>query len=362
MINKVDVFYHNRNVGTIALGKDNIVYFSYSDEWINDGFSISPIILPLKKGLFTCKTNYFKGLFGVFGDSLPDSWGELLFDRFCKKNNISNVNCLDRLAYIGKSGMGALEYKPHYENKVDLEYNLDFIQEEVNKILNSKECEDIEKVYRLGGSSGGARPKVLVKINNEEYIVKFASRLDDKDIAEKEYQYTLLAKKCGMNVPDFRLIKGKKNNYFAIKRFDREDKKKIHMISVAALLECDFSSPCLDYKDLLKLVKVLSPKDILEMYRRMVFNVIFDNQDDHAKNFSFLYDENLKSYTLSPAYDLTPGKTYFNEHTTSVLGKGKDINDEHFYKIGKMFDIKNDDIKQIIDITKKAKEDLKVLL
>ena len=107
------------------------------------------------------------------------------------------------------------------------------------------------------------------------------------------------------------------------------------MISVAALLECDFRAPSLDYSDLVKLKIVLtsSEEDVLEMYRRMVFNILIDNQDDHAKNFSFIFDEPKRKYCLAPAYDITPGKTYCGEHITSVNGKGKDISDEDMLEV-----------------------------
>lgn len=339
MIRKIDVFANKIKVGTIALTNDNRVAFQYTNEWIDKGFSINPFKLPLSRQLFFASSLHFKGLFGVFADSLPDSYGELLLERYLKSKNI-NINeltCLDRLAYVGSSGMGLLEYVPDFSVETDRS-NIDFdiIQKECDNLLNSMDVDNINELYSLGGSSGGARPKSLIKYEKEEYIIKFSSRFDPKNIAELEYKYMTLAREVGIIIPDIKLVTSKLGNkYFLIKRFDREDSKKIHMISAAALLEVDFRAPSLDYNDLIKLTRILTKndEDVIEMYKRMVFNVLIDNQDDHAKNFSFLYDDTNKMYRLSPAYDITPGKTYYGEHTTSVNGKGKNITDEDMLKV-----------------------------
>ena len=339
MIRKIDVYAKKIKVGTIALTNENRVAFQYTDEWIENGLSINPFKLPLSRQLFFATSLHFKGLFGVFADSLPDSYGELLLDRYLKSKdvNINELTCLDRLAYVGTSGMGILEYVPDLSVETDRsQIDFDLIQKECNDLLDSKEVRDINSLYSLGGSSGGARPKSLIKYEGEDYIVKFSSRFDPKNIAELEYNYMSLARAAGINIPDIKLVKTKLGNkYFLIKRFDRNGKHKIHMISAAALLEVDFKAPALDYNELIKLTRILTKNDddVLEMYRRMVFNVLIDNQDDHTKNFSFIYDDANKEYRLSPAYDITPGKTYYGEHTTSVNGKGKNITDEDMLKI-----------------------------
>ena len=290
-----------------------------------------------------------------FADSLPDSYGELLLDRYLKSQNI-NINkltCLDRLAYVGRSGMGILEYVPDLSVEIDRN-NVDFdaIQKECNNLLDSKEVDDINNLYSLGGSSGGARPKSLIKYDGEDYIVKFSSRFDPKNIGELEYKYMSLARETGINIPDIKLSISKTGNrYYLIKRFDRHINKKIHMISVAALLEVDFRAPSLDYNDLIKLTRVLTKNndDVLEMFRRMVFNVLIDNQDDHTKNFAFIYDDINKTYRLSPAFDITPGRTYYGEHTTSVNGKGKNITEEDMIEVAVKNKIDLKDAKTIID-------------
>lgn len=355
MIKKIDVYASKIKVGTLALTNDSRVAFQYTDEWVKNGFSINPFKLPLSTQLFFASSPYFKGLFGVFADSLPDSYGELLLDRYLisKKVNINELTCLDRLAYVGSSGMGLLEYIPDLSIEIDRNtIDFDVIQKECNDLLDSKEIEHIDELYSLGGSSGGARPKSLIKYEGEDYIVKFSSRFDPKNIAELEYKYMTLAREAGINIPDIKLVTSKLGNkYYLIKRFDRNGDKRIHMISAAALLEVDFRAPSLDYNELIKLTRVLTKndEDVLEMFRRMVFNVLIDNQDDHTKNFSFIYDDGSKTYRLSPAYDITPGRTYYGEHTTSVNGKGKDITDEDMLKVAINNKIDLNDAKAIIN-------------
>lgn len=339
MVEKVDVFANKAKVGTLALTIDNRVAFQYDEEWVRSGFSLNPFKLPLSRKVFLSSSPYFKGLFGVFADSLPDSYGELLLDRYLKSKGIDvrSLTCLDRLAYVGSSGMGILEYVPDWSVDADRS-NVDFdlLQKECNALLDSKDVRDIASLYSLGGSSGGARPKSLIRYRGEDYIAKFSSKFDPKNIAELEYRYMSLAKEAGIDIPDIQLVTTEKGGkYFVIKRFDRVGAKRIHMISVAALLEVDFRAPSLDYNELIKLTRILTRNDgdVLMMFRRMVFNVLIDNQDDHAKNFSFLYNDAAKAYRLAPAYDITPGRTYYGEHTTSVNGKGKSIADEDMLKV-----------------------------
>ena len=357
MINYVTVKYHNRVVGILGLDKENRIFFRYDQEWINDGFSISPFSLPLSNNDYYPTKNYFNGLHGVFGDSFVDSWGELLIKRYVKQKGIDydSLSIIEKLSLIGNSTMGALTYHPSTKiNLIDTNYDLDSLSIEINKLLNNKESNSVDELFRRGGSSGGSRPKILAKYKNKNVLIKFKSRLDSNNIAEQEYEYMLKARECGINIPNVYLIYGKENKYYAVERFDIKDNRTLHIISVAGLLECDFKSPCLDYRDLLKLVLIVTrdKNEVLEMYRRMVFNVIFQNLDDHAKNFSFYYDEQDDKYRLCPAFDLTKGMTYFGEHTTSINGKGKDISDEDMIKLGIEFGINRSIAKNIIDLIK----------
>lgn len=275
-MNKISVYYHDRLVGKLSFASVNkMVLFQYDEEWVKTGFSISPISLPLSNEVYEPTSDLFEGLFGVFSDSLPDAWGQLLFEKYLKQHRLDTATIIDKLSYIGKTGMGALEYVP---SKDDYELELkqidfDKIQEECNALLKSFEVQNIDNLYHMGGSSGGARPKILINYEGKELLVKFLSRYDSSNIAEEEYRYMLLAEECGINIPFVRLIETKTGRYFAIERFDRNNGKKIHMVSAAGLLECDFRAPCLDYSDLIKLTKVITKSncDRDEMFRRMVF-------------------------------------------------------------------------------------------
>lgn len=328
MENKIDVYYKNKHVGTLARA-NNVYAFQYDDDWIVNGFSISPFSLPLKKGLFIPNNLYFDGFFGVFADSLPDAWGRLLLKRYLRKKGIDNYDGLYMLACIGKNGMGALEYKPSIVNDYKDIIDFDLYQKQADLILKDDLNVNIDLLYHYGGSSGGARPKALINYNNEEWIVKFQSRYDINNIGLCEYKYLLCAKEIGINIPDVKLFTSSINSgYFGIKRFDRLEKEKVHIISAAALLEADFQTTVCDYLDLFKLTKIITKDnidDLKQLYMRMCFNVYAHNYDDHLKNFSFFYDELSKTYRLTPAYDLTYSTTSFNEHTTTVNNKGINI-------------------------------------
>ena len=340
-IDKLEVFYHDRIVGTLAMTAAKKVAFEYHAEWLRTGFSISPFSLPLKKQVFVPEKTYFGGLFGVFADSLPDAWGNLLLTRLMKEKgmDLANITMLERLAIVGNSGMGALTYKPVIELTRQQELkNLDYLAEECGKILNTEYSQELDGLYRLGGTSGGARPKIMTVIDEQPWIIKFSAKVDSVDIGKMEYEYSQCAKECGILMSDTKLFPSKKcKGYFGTRRFDIEDGNRIHMLTVAALLELDFEQPSLDYSALMKLTKILTNDNTLElenMYRRMCFNVFAHNRDDHSKNFSYLYNEEKDQWSLSPAYDLTYSNTYFGEHTTSVAGNGKNPGMKELVEVG----------------------------
>ena len=364
-MNKIDVFYHNKKVGTICY-IDGKYGFQYSDEWINNGFSISPLSLPLKKELFVPNKTYFDGLFGVFYDSLPDSWGRLLMNIYLNKKGIKDADTLYKLSCIGNNGMGALEYIPSNREDYNDVIDLDYYQDLANKVLDNEEA-DITTFYMLAGSSGGARPKLLANIDGVDYIIKFQSKYDIDNAGLVEYEYAKACKKIGIDIPNFKLFNSKiSKGYFGVERFDRINDTKIHMISVSAILEVDFNTPSIDYSELFKLTKFLTinnMNDINQLFLRMCFNVYAHNLDDHAKNFSFIYDEELKRYKLSPAYDMTYSNTYFGEHTTSVNNKGKNITDDDLLTIGIKAGIKKiDAIKMLNKVKEVVNNDLKKYL
>ena len=348
----LQVFYNDKLVGTLAKTPDRLVAFEYDNDWLVTGFSISPFSLPLQKKVYLPKFEPFGGLFGVFNDSLPDGWGRLLVDRLFLKNKInpSKIDNLNRLAVVQESGMGALTYKPEHRFETPQEESdYDKLAQECSKILESQSSDNLDELFKLGGSSGGARPKILTKINGEDWIIKFPSSLDPKYIGEQEYKYSLVAKDCGIKMSETKLFDSKIcSGYFGIKRFDRENGKKVHMVSVSGLLETSHSLPNLDYNILMKLTLELTKnyQDIEQLYRLMCFNVFAHNRDDHSKNFSFLYDENKKEWHLSPAYDLTYSSSFNGEHATTINGEGKNPTLEDILAIAKGIGIKEKQAKE----------------
>lgn len=355
------VFYNDILVGTLAKTPDRVVAFEYDSDWLNNGFSISPFSLPLIKKVFIPEYDPFGGLFGVFNDSLPDGWGRLLVDRLFLKNKINpnEIDNLNRLAVVQDSGMGALTYKP--EHRFESENNIsdyDILAQECSKILESQNSENLDELFKLGGSSGGARPKILTSINNEDWIIKFPSSSDPKNIGEKEYQYSLCAKDCRINMTETRLFPSKIcSGYFGIKRFDRKNGKKVHMVSVSGLLETSHRFPNLDYNTLMKLTLELTRnyQDVEQLFRLMCFNVFAHNRDDHSKNFSFLFDDAKKEWHLSPAYDLTFSFSFNGEHATTINGEGKNPTLDDILVVAKNIGLKEKFAKDIAsDIQEKC--------
>lgn len=346
---QVRVKYHNQTVGHLALTSENLCAFEYDSDWLDNGFSISPFKLPLEKKVFVAAREPFNGNFGVFADSLPDGWGRLLIDRMLIKMHINpaEVSILDRLAILGKTGMGALEYVPEYEladSKVTS--CLEELEKECEKILNEHYDGDIEQLFAAGGSSGGARPKILTKIDGEDWIIKFRSSYDPKDIGRTEYQYSLIAKRVGIEMPETRLFEGK---YFGVKRFDRlQNGEKVHMLSVSALLNTSHRLPTLDYTDLMKATQMLTRdmREVEKMFRLMCFNVFMHNRDDHAKNFSFIYVNG--EWKVSPAYDLVYSNGIMGEHATTIAGEGKNPTKEHMLSVAETVGINYKQSEQII--------------
>lgn len=347
-LNKLDVYYHDRKVGTMALYQNRLAAFAYSDEWLQEGFSISPFSLPLEKRVFVPKIDPFEGLFGVFADSLPDGWGRLLVDRLMRKNRLNphTVGSLERLAIVGNTGMGALTYRPTIPlESVYNELTLDEIAKECERILQTDTSEKLDYLFAKGGSSGGARPKILPRIDNEDWIIKFPSSEDSKDVGRQEYDYALCAKECGIEMEEVRLFPSEKTQgYFGTKRFDRVaegENGKVHMISAAAILETSHRIPNLDYDILMKLTLQLtkSMEECEKLYRLMCFNVFAHNRDDHSKNFSYIYRDREKRWILSPAYDLTYSNSIGGEHATTVNGNGVDPGMEDLLSVAKKIGI-----------------------
>lgn len=323
-ISIIEIFLSDRRVGRMALTPEGLCGFEYDADWIQSGFSISPFYIPLKSGLIMAGRDPFAGNFGVFDDSLPDGWGNLLLDRYLQEKGIDpyKLNVLERLSLIGSVGRGALEYRPDKSVATDDAFlDFDRLAKEAEKILESKESTgSVDLLYKYGGSSGGARPKVFAQLDGLEWLVKFKATSDPINVGEIEYSYSLLAKECGIRMAGTCLFDGR---YFGVERFDRTIQGKIHTISAAGLLHANYRIPSLDYSLLLKLTLNLTKdmEQVAEMFRLMVFNILISNRDDHAKNFSFQWVDG--AWKLSPAYDILPSSGFNGYHTTTINGKGE---------------------------------------
>ncbi len=329
---KLKVGFRGQTVGTLSLTPDNrLNVFEYDKSWLADGFSISPLELPLKPGVFIARPHPFYGNFGIFEDSLPDGYGRYLLHKALLRKGIddSDLSSLDRLAIVSDNGMGALTYSP----AINLEQeepvtDFDRLQQIALEVLKEQQDNDAGLLLYNSGNSGGARPKAVFSDSKGHWIVKFRHIYDPTDIGIQEHLYNETARKCGIIVPDFRLVNGR---YFASRRFDIDkDGNRLHTATAGGLLCVSLREPFMDYSNLLALTGYITQcrEDVEQMYRRMIFNYLTDNKDDHCKNFSFHVVKNYNNrdwhWRLAPAYDLTLCKEGYNgEHATSVNGTGQ---------------------------------------
>jgi serine/threonine-protein kinase HipA len=319
-VKQIEVICDNRLVGRLALTKERLCAFEYSVEWLNAGFSISPFELPLRSGVFIAKPRPFEGGFGVFDDCLPDGWGLLVLDRYLQQNGINprTLSLLDRLALVGSKGRGALEFRPDRSVVSKQEY-ADFgkLALEAERILGRDDYsgEGIEEFQDRGGSPGGARPKIFIRRDGKDWLVKFRAKRDSENMGFCEYHYSILAKKCGLEMPETRLFEGR---YFGVERFDRTANGKLHVVSIAGLIGADYRMPSIDYAHIFQVCAALthSVVELWKVYRLMVFNYLIDNKDDHAKNFAFIYRD--CDWHFAPAYDLLPSDGINGFRTTAI--------------------------------------------
>lgn len=329
-IDRLQVSYHGEPVGTLSLSPDDrLCVFEYDRRWLATGFSISPLELPLKTGAFIAKPTPFHGNFGIFEDSLPDGYGRYLLHKVLMREGINDadLSALDRLSIVGDGGMGALTYSPvNYYTVGESSVDFDLLQAKALEVLKERQDNDAGLLLYNSGNSGGARPKAVFSDKDGHWLVKFRHTYDPQDMGAREYRYNEAARRSGIDVPDFRLIDGR---YFASRRFDLSGSgERVHTATAGALLGISLGQPVLDYENLLALTGFVtqSETDVEEMFRRMVFNYLTDNKDDHCKNFSFIalrHSDGQWRWHLAPAYDLTLCTEGYNgEHATSVNGKG----------------------------------------
>src|SRR5581483_7149988 len=264
-------------VGRLALQERRIL-FEYDSSFVQTGIPLSPFTLPLQSGVFTPQDAVFDGLYGLFHDSLPDGWGRLMLDRTVEKHGIRHreLTVLDRLAFVGRHGMGALTYEPDWSVDVsgERELSLDRLADEAAIMLAGESEEVFEELLQLNGSSAGARPKIMAQVSSdrkqiihgpqgaragfEHWMIKFPLSQDPPDIGAVEYAYSLMARAAGADVPDTHLFRTRKRGYFGAKRFDRIREARLHVHSLSGLIHADYRNPTLDYDMFLRVAMALT--------------------------------------------------------------------------------------------------------
>lgn len=354
-LQSVNVMYHGRKVGTLSMTGKHVCQFEYDRDWLADGFSISPLKLPLKAGIITADYSPFNGNFGVFEDSLPGGYGEYLLRKVLSKSGINYgaLTPVQRLSIVGSSGMGALCYEPETQmSQSKWLGSFDEMQQMALEVLSEKSDDNADVLFYRSGNSGGVRPKCIYTDAEGHWLVKFRHTYDPKNIGEIEYRYNQVARKCGIIVPDFKLMEGK---YFATRRFD-VDSQRLHVVTASGLLNEPIRPPKMDYHSLLQLTGYLtqSPVEVEQQFRRMAFNVYARNYDDHARNFSFICRDGV--WTLAPAYDLTNDNT-LGEHATTVNYKGLPT-DEDMITVGTNIRMTRARCMEIIDEVREGTKEL----
>jgi len=336
----IKVFCFDTEIGVLGWDENRAVsYFQYHPDFLasNKYFNLIPktgIITRVKEVQVFKKFNgeTFRGLPPIFADSLPDMFGNIIFKSWLESNNknFENISVIEQLAYVSDRGMGALEYKPKKVIPKSNDIDINEIVEVLKNVLEIKgktsakklNHESLLNIFKIGTSAGGARPKILISESKsdgsiipgdinyskdyEHYLIKL--NVDDhldynREIIE--YSYYLAITHCGINMMDSKIIE---NRHFATKRFDRIGGEKMHILTATGLTGWDFKDPTKStYENLfeLSLFLKLPHSEIEELFRRMIFNIVFANKDDHLKNHSFIYDKLNDSWNLSPAYDVT---------------------------------------------------------
>jgi serine/threonine-protein kinase HipA len=337
--------------------------FSYDPDFISSGLQISPFHLPLEEKTYIAHRNScFYDLHGVFSDSLPDAWGRKVQDAEFLKIGIIEPTALQRLAFIGQNGIGSLRYHPAQEfPKGEDVVRLAELRKATQRILEGN-IEDIsEQLLKSGGSAGGARPKFLVDINESNHqeirytrnccsdgyipvILKVPNSEKEQDQYQRiEYVYSQIARNAGLNIPDTYLISGEKSElaFFAIKRFDiQPDGSRVHVHTLSGVLNIDYRETNPDSSKFLRTIEDITrdQRQVIEGYRRIVFNYVGSNKDDHAKNFSFLMNQKGE-WSLSPAYDIGFSKGQNDLHQMRLGSISRNAETKDFRSLAKDFDI-----------------------
>ncbi|WP_019026731.1 type II toxin-antitoxin system HipA family toxin [Colwellia piezophila] len=355
-VNKLEVFRKLANgvnvaVGVLAQNRQGI-YFQYDTHYLNQYHNLSPFNLSFDSSLQLAPVRPHNSLHGAFSDSLPDGWGLLLMDRVFRQVNTlpAQITAMDRLSFVGEGAMGALSYLPISElqnNNVPEQLSIAQLGLQAQAIFDGQTSEVLQALINAG-SSGGARPKAQLYLNNhndlcstnvrddsEAFLVKFTSSQlslgHDEGVCEAAY--LTMAKQAEIDVPEWRLLDAPRasgaKQWLAVKRFDvvknlDGNEGRLHLHSASGLLDADYRMPSLDYEDLIKVSSIIcrSPAAGQIMFRRMVFNLFALNQDDHSKNWAFLQQDDGQ-WQLAPFYDVTFSPSSYSEHATAFCGFGK---------------------------------------
>lgn len=392
MVDIARVNLYGQPVGTFRWDNNRqLAHFEYADSFIGKGLEPSPILMPVRQGRIYSFSDIgretFKGLPGMLADSLPDTYGRALFDRWLALTGRSSGNAVETLCFLGKRCMGALEYEPAMDAPYspDVKIELDSLVEVASEALSKKEEfganleEDkkaaIAEIVRLGTSAGGQRAKAIIAYNPQTgevrsgqieapegfdyYLIKLdgvtteAGFRETQNFGRLEYSFYRLVKECGIEMSDCSLIEENGRAHFLTKRFDRKNGEKIHMQTLCGIAHYDYRNPrSYSYEQAFNVMRALRLpySQAQEMYRRMVFNVVIRNQDDHTKNISFLMDRQGK-WRLSPAYDLgfayNPKGGWTAQHQMSINGKFDGITRQDLLEFAKRNNIK--EAAEIID-------------
>jgi serine/threonine-protein kinase HipA len=363
-------------VGTLAqTGRD--VVFQYADTFLTRGLHLSPFRLPLRREVQAFDGKGGLEVFGLFEDAQPDGWGRRLLDRHFQSRFGRSPGALERLACVGERGMGALTFHPPQDDgsRVEVELELGNLGEQA-WAFDVEDVEDaLPEIRRLGGTSGGARPKALIGLpldsassgpvlpgdvdlppSHAHWLVKFNARRDAGAAGPLEYVYARMAVAAGAEMPDHRLLETRVGRFFAVRRFDRPGPdQRAHLHSAAGLVHADFRAPGEEYDLLFRITDALTRDHAQkrELFRRTCLNVLAGNRDDHLKNFAYVMGPS-GTWRLSPLYDFTHNAGPNGWHTLSVMGEGLHPRREHLLRLGEQSGLRAGEATGILDQVRAA--------
>jgi len=357
---KLDVHFcgwgQNWHLGTLA-HEGRVLLFEYSDEALQRGVELSPVYLKLRKVAYLGFPGTQDYLPGLIADALPDGWGRLLMDRCFQKDGRApaTISPLERLAFISDRAMGALVFTPPDALSDDPEYqDLRVLAEGAQVVLAGHETATLQQLALTGGSPHGARPKVLVQYDvatgqvstdrtapGAPWLVKFQAQGEAKEVCAIEMLYATMAVQCALDMPATNYFDlTPKLAGFGIARFDRQGGMRVPTLSLAALLDDNFRLPTRDYEVFLKATRVLTrdERQVKKAFERCVFNVVFNNRDDHTKNFGYVMNRSMQ-WQLAPCYDLTYNAGVGGEHQMTISGEGRNPGLDHLMALAIAVDL-----------------------